>query len=202
MTLSLCFQWVGLLYSMFDMATTVAALANAISNDQDQGVSVLLGLCALFGIFGLGVDTFILCKFCEKDPPESYPPGGGVVFAVFGQDLSILCVEIARGRGMLSTQSPVDVLCGAASAIGAACNGCKVIGTIIRAGTLSDGITSETLKLISFLLVTAALGLYTAGRWVTTADTDEDPGMYALFALFQVVGFVNLIVTICPQVGE
>lgn len=191
--------WVGLLYSVFDMATTVAALVNAvISNDQDQGVSVLLGLCACFGIFGLGVDTFLLCKFGTKDPPDPYPPGG-FVWAVFGQDLSILCVEVARGRGMLSTQSPIDVLSGAVSAIGAAYNGCKVMGEIIYAGTQGN-LDSDSPKLILFLLVTAALGVYTAGRWATTADTDANPGMYALFALFQVIGFMNLI-SFAPKCG-
>ena len=197
----------GLIFDVLDMATTVAALSNALISGEVILVSVLLGLCALSGVFRLVFDTFLLCKFGAGDgasdrvSEEGYPPSGSV-FAVFGEDLAILCVEVARGRGMLSTQSPVDVLSGAVSAIMAGYTGCKVMGQIIRGGIQEEGFNVlRSWKLIVFLLVTAVLGLYTAGRWASTADTDEAPEMYLLFALFQVVGFITLA-SVCPSGGE
>lgn len=112
-----------------------------------------------------------------------------------------MCVEVARGRGMLSTQSPVDVLSGAVSAIMAAFTGCQVMGMIICGGIQEEGAAVLLkLPLILFFLVVAALGVYTTGRWAVTTDTaDAAPEMIVLFALFQVIGFLNLKVTVCPS---
>ena len=90
----------GLIFDVLDMATTVAALSNALISGEVILVSVLLGLCALSGVFRLVFDTFLLCKFGAGDgasdrvSEEGYPPSGSV-FAVFGEDLAILCVEYA-----------------------------------------------------------------------------------------------------------
>ena len=181
------------------MATTVATLVSALISNDQIGFTMLLGLCALSGVFRLMFDTFLLCKFGAADVASER--GEGSYFAVFSEDLAFLCVEVARGRGMLSTQSPVDVLSGAVSAIMAAFTGCKVMGMIICGGIREEGAAVLLkLPLILLFLVVAALGVYTTGRWAVTTDTaDAAPEMIVLFALFQVIGFFHLKVAVCPS---